>query len=186
MKPENLWLLALVLSTTLVMAACDRDPDPDAESAATKADTTAMAEPAPAATPESEPVRTPAPVVTDSGMSFTDMDKNMDSGVTRDELAETEMLYQHFNEADTNGDGNLSVAEVERHRTDMAGAPKPVMTDGRSFAQMDKNGDDGISHDELSDNEMLYRHFDEADADGDGKLSSAEVDAHRAAMAAGE
>lgn len=119
-------------------------------------------------------------------MSFTDLDKNMDSGITRDELATSEMLYQHFNEADTSRDGKLSVAELERHRMDMAMEPQSVVTDGRSVFQMDKNGDGSISHDELWNNEMLYRHFDEADADGDGKLSSAEVEVHRAAMAVGE
>ncbi|HVR80868.1 MAG TPA: EF-hand domain-containing protein [Luteimonas sp.] len=186
MKPDNLLPFALALAATLVVAACDRDRNPDshrdAEPAA-GADTTQAVDSAPL--PETARVHGPAPVMLDSGMSFTDMDKNMDSGVTRDELADTEMLHQHFNDADTNGDGQLSVAEVERYRSDMAGAPKPVMTDGRSFAEMDKNRDGGISIDELWDNEMLSRHFDEADGDADHKLSVAEVDAHRAAMAAG-
>ena len=119
-------------------------------------------------------------------MSFTDMDKNMDSGVTLDELAPTEALHQHFNDADTNNDGQLSLAEIERYRSDMAGAPKPPMTDTRSFAEIDKNADGTITHDELRTEEMLERHFEYADTDHDGSLSAAEVDAHRAAMAAGE
>ncbi len=55
--------------------------------------------------------------------SFADMDKNRDSGVTQDELMDTEMLHQHFSVADSNGDGNLSEAEIMKHRADMAAAP---------------------------------------------------------------
>lgn len=65
-------------------------------------------------------------------------------------------------------------------------ASMPGMTgDGMSFADMDKNGDSSISKDELSDADMLHQHFSVADADGDGKLSDAEVMKHRADMAAG-
>lgn len=71
-------------------------------------------------------------------------------------------------------------------------APEPAMPEpaaapvdsGMAFAEMDKNSDGGITQDELSDTEMLHQHFTVADTDGDGKLSSAEVDAHRASMAA--
>ena len=185
MKSHNPLFRAVALSAALVIVGCgpDRPPGGDgmrtvqAEASSTNEPT---AEPYPA--PRQQPG---APVVRDSGMSFTDMDKNMDSGITRDELAETEMLRKHFNEADTNGDGQLSVAEVERYRSDMAGEPKPPMADARSFAEVDKNGDGAITIDELWDNEMLARHFDEADTDQDHQLSAAEVDAHRAAMAAG-
>lgn len=66
--------------------------------------------------------------------------------------------------------------------------PMPEATDtpvdsGMTFAEMDANGDGGITQDELSITEMLHQHFSVADTDGDGKLSTAEVDAHRAAMA---
>lgn len=66
-------------------------------------------------------------------------------------------------------------------------APAPAaapVDSGMTFAAMDKNGDGGIAADELADTEMLHHHFSVADTDGDGKLSSAEVDAHRAEMAA--
>lgn len=61
----------------------------------------------------------------------------------------------------------------------------PGMTgDEMSFAAMDKNQDGGITQDELTATDMLHQHFSVADADGDGKLSDAEVSKHRADMAA--
>lgn len=56
--------------------------------------------------------------------------------------------------------------------------------DGKSFADLDKNGDGGISKDELKAGDMLYDHFSVADADGNGMLSQAEVTEHRADMKA--
>lgn len=83
-------------------------------------------------------------------------------------------------------------ATAEPAPMEPAPAPAPATAEptaaavdsGMTFAAMDKNGDGGITHDELADTEMLHVHFSAADTDGDGKLSSAEVDAHRAAMAA--
>ena len=122
MNKNNLLMLAVALSTTMFMGACNRDvgaPPP-------AADTTTPAEPAPMpaepAPMPAEPAPAPA-AATDSGMSFADMDKNKDGGITLDELADTEMLHQHFTEADTNSDGKLSEAEVDKHRADMAAAP---------------------------------------------------------------
>jgi len=56
-------------------------------------------------------------------MSFDDMDKNHDGGMVRDEMADTEMLHQHFDQADGDHDGKLSKAEVDKHRADMAAMP---------------------------------------------------------------
>lgn len=56
--------------------------------------------------------------------------------------------------------------------------------DDKSFTEMDANSDGSVTQDELSPNDMLHQHFSVADADGDGKLSEAEVTKHRADMAA--
>ena len=184
-------LLIVVGLSALLVSACRRDGEsnnaPDAQSAdfgeAPAVSAPAVAEPSPRA--RTVPTPNSAPVKRDSGLSFTDLDKNMDSDVTRDELPMTEMLHQHFNEADTSGDGKLSYAEIERHRMDMTLEPQAFITDGRSIVQMDTNGDGGVSRDELSNNEMLFRHFDEADRDRDGRLSAGEIDSHRSAMASG-
>lgn len=180
-------LLPGLLLSALLLGACDRDrpaTGADAPGVADEPVATGSDEQVPVPPPRPQ-VQAPVPVKPDSGLSFTDLDKNMDSGVTRDELPTSEMLHQHFNEADTSRDGKLSYAEIERHRMDMTLEPQAVITDGRSIFQMDKNGDGGVSHDELWNNEMLFRHFDEADRDRNGRLSAGEIDAHRAAMAAG-
>lgn len=67
-------------------------------------------------------------MASDNGMTgadktFADMDKNKDGGVTKDELAATDMLYQHFDKADANGDGKLSEDEIAKHRAEMAANP---------------------------------------------------------------
>lgn len=185
-------LLIVVALSALLVSGCGGDGESNNPPGAPSADmgeapavgAPPVAEPTPGA--RSAPAPNSAPLKRDSGLSFTDLDRNMDSDVTRDELPMTEMLHQHFNEADTSGDGKLSYAEIERHRMDMTLEPQAVITDGRSIFQMDKNGDGGVSHDELWNNEMLFRHFDEADRDRDGKLSAGEIDAHRAAMASGD
>ena len=123
MKKNNLLILAVALSTTMLLGACNRGSDQTPPPAA---DTTTPAEPAPMpAEPAPMPAEpAPAPAsATDSGMSFADMDANKDGGITLDELADTEMLHQHFSEADTNSDGKLSQAEVDKHRADMAATP---------------------------------------------------------------
>ncbi|MEO6155878.1 MAG: hypothetical protein ABIP16_09160 [Thermomonas sp.] len=182
-------LLPGLVLCALMLGACSCDRDrPASDVDATGLDTEPFATPSDemAPPPPVRPQKREAVTVKpDSGQSFTDLDKNMDSGVSRDELSPTEMLYQHFNEADTSHNGVLSYAEIERHRMDMTLEPQVMITDGRSIFQMDKNGDGGVSHDELWNNEMLYRHFDEADRDRDGKLSASEIDAHRTAMGSG-
>ncbi len=123
MKTSTPLILALALSSALFATACNRDHDADDTTAATPP----AAEPAPmpaepAPTTEPAPATTPATPV-DSGLSFAAMDKNGDGGISQDELADTEMLYQHFAEADTNGDGKLSSDEVDAHRASMAANP---------------------------------------------------------------
>ena len=48
------------------------------------------------------------------------------------------------------------------------------------FDDMDINNDGSLSQDELSDTSSLRQSFSMADTDGNGTLSRAEVDAHRA------
>jgi Ca2+-binding EF-hand superfamily protein len=115
-------LVALMMPGLAVLAACDRTPDKD-----DTATPPAAAEPAPA--PASPAVAAPADTMTAAQMasmpemSFADMDKNHDGKLTKDELAPTDMLAQHFSVADADGNGALSEAEVTKHRADMAAAP---------------------------------------------------------------
>lgn len=117
MKRNNPLLLVPAIATALSLAACAPAPTPEVDTAASP-----MTEPAPAATEPMPSAATPAPPM-DSGMSFAEMDKDGDGNVLREELAESEMLYQHFSVADSDGNGQLSEAEVEQHRADMAASP---------------------------------------------------------------
>lgn len=118
MKNATLLMLPLAMSASLLLGACDRNKPADPASMA--AEPAPMpAEPAPVADPMPMDPRMPM----DSKMSFADMDKNADGGITHDELADSEMLHQHFETADTDKDGKLSSAEVDKHRADMAAMP---------------------------------------------------------------
>lgn len=68
--------------------------------------------------------------------------------------------------------------------SDMPATGAAPKDSGMTFAQMDKNADGGVVHDELTSGEMLDQHFSMADANKDGKLSAEEVEKHRADMAA--
>lgn len=136
MKAQTRLVLAVALSSAIFASGCKRDNDSDeATTAATPASatvaapaeatlpppaTSAMA-PAPATTAAAPAASTTTPV--DSGLAFAAMDKNGDGGISKDELSDTEMLYQHFSAADTDGNGKLSSAEVDKHRAEMAAKP---------------------------------------------------------------
>ena len=118
-------LLAALIPGLALLTACNRNvddtnPTPTTETAPAPAATDTMppeptpTEPMPA---ETAPAAMPS---TGSEMSFADMDKNHDGGITKDELADTDMLYEHFSAADTDGDGKLSEAEVSKHRAEMS------------------------------------------------------------------
>jgi hypothetical protein len=135
MKAQTSLILAVALSGALFASACHRDNDSDDTTAATPAaatvaapaeattppPATTAAEPAPASTAAAPSASTTTPV--DSGLAFAAMDKNGDGGISKDELADTEMLYQHFSAADTDGNGKLSSQEVDTHRAEMAAKP---------------------------------------------------------------
>jgi hypothetical protein len=107
-------------------AACDRDRDPDYGADTAPADVPGL--PAEPITP-APTMPEPAPPPIDSGMTFVEMDRNSDGGITREELDAGEMLYQHFDVADTNGDGVLSQAEVDARLVALGLAPVGARTE---------------------------------------------------------
>ena len=111
-------LFALLTPGLAMLAACDRAPDADDTA---KAPVAAM--PAPAATPPPAPMPAASMPAAGVEMTFADMDKNHDGKLTKDELAPTDMLSQHFPVADADHNGSLSEAEVTKHRADMAASP---------------------------------------------------------------
>lgn len=111
-------LLALLIPGLALASACSRKDAvaPEATTMPAAADNM-PAEPMPA-----QPMAAAMPAM-DNEMSFADMDKNKDGGVTHDEMSDADMLHQHFSVADADGDNKLSEAEIMKHRADMAAAP---------------------------------------------------------------
>lgn len=117
---KSLTMLSLALPVALFATACNHTADDMSAAEPAAGPAAAPATPEPAATTMPEPATTPM----DSGTAFGEMDRNGDGGITQDELTATDMLYQHFSAADTDGDGMLSPAEVDAHRAEMA-TPTP-------------------------------------------------------------
>ncbi|GAB3340843.1 hypothetical protein [Marilutibacter aestuarii] len=126
MNTRSKLLLAMLVPGMALLSACTPDTDTEADvmapDAVSEADTMAP----PPVTDATEPV--PGDMTPADGMdapppmekSFAELDANMDGGVTQDELAPTDMLYEHFPVADADGDGTLTEAEITQHRSDMA------------------------------------------------------------------
>jgi Ca2+-binding EF-hand superfamily protein len=88
----------------------------------------------------------------------------------------------HFNKADTNRDGKLSRAEVEKAMPQLSG----------KFESIDTNKDGQLSRGELNAWKKAHRaerqakaaeRFKHADADGDGAISRAEAEKHAPRLA---
>lgn len=130
MKLKHPAMLVLLVPAMALASACHRDNTAD-DMAAPPAATTPPADTAPADTTTPPPADattappadtvTPAPATDASaGMTFEQMDKNGDGGISPDELAPSDMLYEHFAAADADGNGMLSADEIVKHRADMA------------------------------------------------------------------
>lgn len=118
MLNKHTLLLAVLVPGLAGLAACSRD---DANADAAPVTTTA---PAAADTMPAQPMPAdPDPSIATNELTFAQMDKNGDGGVTHDELSDADMLHQHFSVADADGDNKLSEAEITKHRADMAAAP---------------------------------------------------------------
>jgi len=113
-------LIALLVPSLAMLAACNRTPE--ADDATTTPAVGTMSEPPPADTMPADSMGTMSGMAGEE-MSFAAMDKNQDGGVSMDELTAADMLHQHFSVADTDADGKLSDAEVTQHRAEMAAAP---------------------------------------------------------------
>jgi hypothetical protein len=129
MKLKHSAMLVLLVPAMAVVSACNRHNDADdmatPPAATTPADDTA-APAADATTAPTADTAAPAPATDASaGMTFEDLDKNGDGGISPDELPPTDMLYGHFAAADADGNGMLSADEIIKHRADMAAPAAP-------------------------------------------------------------
>jgi hypothetical protein len=129
MKLKHSAILVLLVPAMAMVSACNRDNDADDMAAPPAATTPAGDTAAPAVDDTTAPTAdtaAPAPATDASaGMTFEDMDKNGDGGISPDELPPTDMLYGHFAAADADGNGMLSADEIIKHRADMAAPAAP-------------------------------------------------------------
>jgi Ca2+-binding EF-hand superfamily protein len=96
-------------------------------------------------------------------MRFTQIDKNGDGVLTKEEVRGR--LLTNFDILDMDGNGSLSAAEFTMHKGKHGNRP--------TFAQMDKNSDGVLSKDEVG--RRLLAKFDKVDSDNNGTLSEAEL-----------
>jgi Ca2+-binding EF-hand superfamily protein len=108
---------------------------------------------------------------------FARWDKDGDGKVALADLPEK--MKSHLAQADANGDGVLTRDELaQAHQAMRAEREKKH---AERFAEADKNHDGALSADEVP--APRWEHIQVADANGDGKVTAAELDA---AMAAGK
>ena len=100
---------------------------------------------------------------------FDKTDANHDGRLTQDEIqaAHRDRGAKHFAEKDANKDGKLSRSEVAKMPDEM-------------FARLDLNKDGSLTPDELAKRgerfqQFAQKHFQHADANGDGAISKDEV-----------
>jgi Ca2+-binding EF-hand superfamily protein len=118
---------------------------------------------------------------------FNVLDKDNDGYLTRTEAAANPYLSQRFRSADKDGDGKLSRAEylAVMAQRDLASAGRsvdqavskkedPATSDDPGFNNLDKDNDGVLTRAEAAGNPYLLERFDEADSDGDGKISRVE------------
>lgn len=114
-----------------------------------------------------------------------------DGMVSRDEAKGHRWLEEHFDEIDTNHDGQISKDELaawhKAHAGEMRGKMQARLD--AKFKAADKNGDGALTKEEMQAGlPKLAKHFDEIDANHDGKVTEDEIrafmkarhDAHRA------
>ena len=100
-------------------------------------------------------------------VSFQELDANGDGQVTKAEM-ETHRTKK-FTSADTNGDGKLSVEEMQAEAQKKANERVSDM-----FTRLDTDKDGFLSTDELPKPRRADKMFDRLDADGNGSLSEQE------------
>lgn len=109
-------------------------------------------------------------------MSFEKLDTNGDGQISR-----AEMEARHSDRiaaADANGDGALSLEELQARAGERAKKHAEKMMERR-----DANGDGVLSGEELAAGPRAEKRFDRVDTNGDGSISQAEFDAAKDRMA---
>lgn len=105
-------------------------------------------------------------------MSFEEIDADGNGEVTKAEL--DALKDARFAAADSNGDGVLSLEEMQVRAQDQA-----AKRAARMLERFDKNGDGGLSKDELPQPRRAGKMFDRMDGDGSGSISKQEFEEAR-------
>ncbi|ATF19100.1 EF-hand domain-containing protein [Phaeobacter gallaeciensis] len=106
-------------------------------------------------------------------MSFEEMDTNGDGQVTKAEMKG--LREARFATADANGDGKLTLAEMEAAAQARAKTRAAAMLE-----RMDADKDGALSLDELPKPRRAGKMFDRVDANDDGAISKEEFESARA------
>lgn len=104
---------------------------------------------------------------------FDQLDSNHDGQLSKAEAANNKRLLADFDKLDSNHDNLLSKAELQAGMVAMAAEHKAEFE--RRFKEADKNGDGQLSQTEASTVPHLARHFDQFDRNHDGQLSNEEI-----------
>ncbi len=121
-KTTHTLLFALMIPALATLAACAHEVDDDYATPTATGTPSAAGTMQPDPAMQSDPAMPPADegmATTADNMTFAEMDTNQDGGISLDELSPDQMLHQHFDMADADGNGMLSEAEVNQHRADM-------------------------------------------------------------------
>lgn len=104
-------------------------------------------------------------------------DTNGDGLISRAEAAALPRIAQHFDQIDTNKDGQISVEEMRAFH-----AAHAKHRGEHVFKNLDKNGDGKISREEAAAAPRLAAHFDAIDTNKDGFITHEEMKAARQAQ----
>ena len=121
MEKKHALMLTMLITGLAMLAGCNKRDETDAIGPDVTS-TPALAEGASAAPMPVATMPSPDSKIGD-GASFAEMDKNHDGGVTKDELMDTDTLYQQFSAVDTDHDGKLSQTEIIWHAAEMKAKP---------------------------------------------------------------
>lgn len=105
-------------------------------------------------------------------MSFEEIDTDGNGEVTKAELQA--LKEARFAAADSNGDGVLSLEEMQAQ-----GRERAAERAARMLERFDKNGDGALSKDELPQPRRAGKMFDRMDGDGSGGISKQEFEEAR-------
>jgi len=100
-------------------------------------------------------------------------DANGDGIITREEAKGHRRLEASFDELDVNKDGQLDASEMNARRDAMRAERQAEAT--KRWQAADKDGDGALSREEAAGMPRLAEHFDEVDANKDGKVERAEM-----------